>query len=128
MGAGMKITTAQMQQCAEAGMTKSEAARALGTSPSSLGCAANILGIRFHRRLGRKARDHVTTTDAMLRKCAALRMSIPRTADELGVDLVTLRVAVTVLGIRFSGQNGCALNTVTLHRHAAHDPFGRLSA
>lgn len=73
-------------------------------------------------------RRTATTTEAQIRKCAALGMSVRQAAEQLGVSYSMLRHTASVLGIQFHGYSGCRPNSITLQRNAAHDPFGRTSA
>jgi len=70
-------------------------------------------------------RRTATTTEAQIRKCADLGMSMRQAAEQLGVSFSMLTHTASVLGIRFCGYSGCRPNSITLKRHAAHDPFGQ---
>lgn len=102
-------------------MTSVQTAAHLGVPVSSLRATASLLGIEYATHVGSK------TTVAMIRKCADLGMSARQAADQLRVSETNLRTAAGLLGIRFRGHNGRALNTVTLTRHSANDPFGMLA-
>lgn len=67
-----------------------------------------------------------TTSEAEIRKCAALGMSMRQAAEQLRVSTSMLTHTACVLGIAFRGYSGCRPNAITIKHNAAHDPFGRL--
>lgn len=73
------------------------------------------------------ARRTATTSEAQIRLCANLGMSVRQAAEQLHVSHSMLVTTASVLGISFSGKNGRAHNAIQLPRHAAHDPFGALA-
>ena len=94
-----KLTKEALQRCADCGMTKSQAARELGVTLSTIWGAARRFDISFP--------NHFDLVDraAMYRRCAEAGMTRSEAARELGVSSKTVSQAAIRYGVKFVSES-----------------------